>query len=86
MHLLVQQLAGAAVRDGAAKEDLKMLAALGSHGQYPGNCHSELLSKLAPTYVHTAIRMMPALIKKPHAMLQQCNMPVLLPHQVFAVL
>ena len=30
--------------------------------------------------------MLPALIKKPPTMMQQCNLPVLLPHQVFAVI
>ena len=42
----MQELALAAHQDGSEEEETQELAALGGHGQFPGNCHRDLLRLL----------------------------------------
>ena len=51
----VQEIAHAALHDGASGDDLRGLAGLGCAGLYPNNCHRELVNKLQPPILRSAL-------------------------------
>ena len=80
----VQEIAAAAVADGSTSQELRVLAALGSSGKYPNHMHSELVSKLKPTFVRAALSEMPVCMRRPPNMVVRTVHPMLLPHALFA--
>ena len=51
---LLQVLAKAALQSGLEAKDIRELASLGSYGDHPGNCHRDLVRKIAPNLVAPA--------------------------------
>ena len=51
---LLQVLAKAALQSGLDAKDIRELASLGSYGDHPGNCHRDLVRKIAPNLVAPA--------------------------------
>ena len=81
---LVQQIAAAAVEDGAAGHDIKVLAGLGSKGRYPGNMHRELVNHMHPTFVEDAMAQTQAHYRLDHFRgITTLTHQVLLPHTLF---
>ena len=82
----IQRFAAAALSDGSPHNDIAVLASLGSCGRYPANCHSELVSKLAPTYAATALSQFPLFTKKLPMGICKSPHTMLLPHELFATM
>lgn len=83
---LVQQVAQAAEEDGNTCVEIRKLAAMGSRGLYPGNCHADLERHLRPTPVTTALRSFSATIAKPPCGFWTGSHTILLPHELFATI
>lgn len=82
----VQEIAAAAVADGARRPDLEALAKLGSWGRHTSNIHSELMRKLGTTPVSVATSTMAVFLKKPPSMMTKAFHGVIWPHELFAAM
>ena len=83
---LMQKLAAAAVADGLAHDELQKLAALGSHGKYSNNMHSELMTKLQPSPIADAVSSMSVYFKKDGQNSVESHVSIILPHELFAIM
>lgn len=82
----IQKIASLAEADGVAKDDIKVLSALGTHGRHPKNCHPELLRRLNPQALLGAIAQVELPMKSPRAGWVRVQQDFVLPHQFFAAL
>ena len=82
----VQQVAWAAVADGASHADLVFLSKLGTSGRYPGNMFQELTKKLQPTPMVDVIDTFHVWQKKNNRPPVWVCQNLLLPHRVFSCL
>lgn len=82
----IQKIAACAEADGLAQEEIKVLAGLGGHGRYARNCHPELLRRLQPHALASAIGKVEIPIKAPQAGFARVQQEFVLPHQLFAAL
>ena len=84
---MVQAIAECATKDGAAGDDLQMLARLGSSGKYKQNMHAELVRNLGESHVSGCLRSSFVPLKIPGSVtIRSVETLVLLPHEVFACL
>lgn len=83
---LVQQIAAAAVEDGANDSLLTKLSKVGSSGLHPERCHADLLRILPQTHVHDAFFDLPVWVSKRPAGFLKTVHQVLLPHQLLHVM
>ena len=83
---LLQQVAAAAFADGATHPDIKKLADLGTSGKHSGNCHSDLMSKLAPNPVSDILSPINVYVKRPPQNIVKVQHTMLLPHELFAAI
>lgn len=83
---MLQQIAQAAVQDGASHVELVKLAKLGHSGQYPGNMHAELARKLAKSHVAECLRDVRVHLKSLGQGVLSATHSVLLPHELFAAM
>ena len=82
---MVQQIAECAVRDGCSHRDVVALSKLGSSGAYPSNINAELIRKLQPPPIKSAMSRMEVWVKnKFHR--HKVTHPIMLPHELFATL
>ena len=82
----IQQIAAAAVEDGADSLEIAILAGLGSGGRFSSHMHSELLKHLQPTKVNEALSEVNIFMKRlPNGIIQSKH-PMLLPHELFATM
>ena len=82
----IQQIAAAAVADGATSREVTLLAGLGSNGRYPNHMHTELLKHLQPTKVSGALTEVDIAMKRPPHAIVRMKHPMLLPHELFATI
>lgn len=82
----VQELAQAAVKDGARGDELKRLSKLGTAGKHTGNCYRDLMSILKPTNITSALACITVHVMRSTISILQCTQKILLPHQMFHVL
>eukprot|EP00969_Alexandrium_andersonii_P336082 14854881-Alexandrium_andersonii.AAC.1 len=82
----MQQIAAAAMQDGAKGNDLQSLATLGSSGQQPKNCHRDLVQRLKPPALGPAVYEIRLWYKFRFNVLKPFLVKCLLPHRLFAYL
>ena len=77
----VQKIAAAAVKDGMQHRDIQILGQLGTCGRYPNHMHQELMAKLKPSKVSSALTLLDVEYQAKHVLQH-----ALLPHEMFATL
>ena len=83
---MVQNIAWAAVQDGATHPDLTTLAHLGTSGRHPNNMYKELTNKLMPSPVTCATSTITIWCKRLGKTPISVEQVILLPHNLFSCL
>jgi hypothetical protein len=81
---MVQQIAHAAVQDGADVDELKMVSKLGTSGKWHGNCHRDLVTRLTPQPLTAIVSNITVYIMRSALSIQKCSQSILLPHEMFS--
>lgn len=82
----IQEIAAAAVADGASSKQIVILAGLGSSGRFPNHMYSELMTKLKPCVIRNSLAEFSLCLRRPPKAIIQVSQPMLLPHVLFATL
>eukprot|EP00969_Alexandrium_andersonii_P339287 14997901-Alexandrium_andersonii.AAC.1 len=80
----IQQIALAAQQDGLQNSAIDKLAALGSAGLHPQNCHRDLMKALAKPTLSSASSLVPVQLKGKYRNQKSFDISALLPHSLFA--
>ena len=84
---IVQQLAHLAFLDGANHPEVAALASIGSWGQFPGNCHRDLMTNFLPKVDLCQATLVPTFVRDPKSQETVTeNAAVFLPHRVIHTL
>ena len=83
---MLQKIAMFAVADGAKHPDLEVMAKLGTEGRHPNNMYKQLVTKLMPSAISSALTTIKIWNKRVGKTPIQVDQPILLPHTLFSTL